>query len=174
MKWRFKCFTIWSQNGTYEEDISVWFEFCMRPIVSWCLYRVLALVLNGHLGLALLMLSWDKNWDSHSLVNGYPSFYPRIALVTPNPGEIISRHYIKIATSFCCIMTILLGHVSAVYRSTNQTSFEAAVSAVVMFGDQRMQSHTYCKLWCRYEAWIPPCGTSSECVSCAYSLLTFI
>ena len=28
-----------------------------------------------YLGLALLTLSWDKNWDSHSLVNGYPSFY---------------------------------------------------------------------------------------------------
>ena len=39
----------------------------------------------AHLGLALLMLSWDKNWDSHSLVNGYPSFYPRIALVAPSP-----------------------------------------------------------------------------------------
>ena len=38
------------------------------------------------LGLALLTLSWDKNWDSHSLVNGYPSFYPRIALVAPSPG----------------------------------------------------------------------------------------
>ena len=37
------------------------------------------------LGLALLTLSWDKNWDSHSLVNGYPSFYPRIALVAPSP-----------------------------------------------------------------------------------------
>ena len=38
-------------------------------------------------GLALLMLSWDKTWDSHSLVNDYPSFYPRIALVAPSPGE---------------------------------------------------------------------------------------
>ena len=37
-------------------------------------------------GLALLTLSQDKNWDSHSLVNGYPSFYPRIALVAPGPG----------------------------------------------------------------------------------------
>ena len=38
-------------------------------------------------GLALLTLSWDKNWDSHSLVNGYPSFYPaRISLVAPSPG----------------------------------------------------------------------------------------
>ena len=37
-------------------------------------------------GLALLTLSWDKNWDSYSLVNGYPSFYPRIALVAPSPG----------------------------------------------------------------------------------------
>ena len=36
-------------------------------------------------GLALLTLSRDKNWDSHSLVNGYPSFYPRIALVAPSP-----------------------------------------------------------------------------------------
>ena len=39
-----------------------------------------------HQGLALLTLSWDKNWDNHSLVNGYPSFYPRIALVAPSPG----------------------------------------------------------------------------------------
>ena len=37
------------------------------------------------LGLTLLTLSWDKNWDSHSLVNGYPSFFPRIALVAPSP-----------------------------------------------------------------------------------------
>ena len=37
-------------------------------------------------GLALLTLSWDKNRDSHSLVNGYPNFYPRIALVAPSPG----------------------------------------------------------------------------------------
>ena len=40
-----------------------------------------------HLGLALLTLSCDKNWDSHSLVNGYPSLYPRIALVAPSPGR---------------------------------------------------------------------------------------
>ena len=40
------------------------------------------------LGLALLTLSWDKNWDSHSLVNGYPSFYPRIALVAPSPERL--------------------------------------------------------------------------------------
>ena len=38
-------------------------------------------------GLALLTLSWDKNRDSHSLVNVYPSFYPRIALVAPSPGH---------------------------------------------------------------------------------------
>ena len=43
--------------------------------------------LLNHQGLALLTLSWDKNWDSHSLVNGYPSFYPRIALVAPSPGR---------------------------------------------------------------------------------------
>ena len=39
------------------------------------------------LGLALLTLSWDENWDSHSLVNGYSSFYPRIALVAHSPGD---------------------------------------------------------------------------------------
>ena len=39
------------------------------------------------LGLVLLTLSWDKNWDSHSLVNGYPSFYPRVTLVAPSPGR---------------------------------------------------------------------------------------
>ena len=37
------------------------------------------------LGLALLTLSKNKNWDSHTMVNGYPSFYPRIALVAPSP-----------------------------------------------------------------------------------------
>ena len=47
-----------------------------------------------HQGLALLTLSWDKNWDSHSLVNGYPSFYPRIALVAPSP-EMTKRICIK-------------------------------------------------------------------------------
>ena len=40
-------------------------------------------------GLALLTLSWDKNWDSHSLVNGYPSFYPTIALVAPSPESVL-------------------------------------------------------------------------------------
>ena len=39
----------------------------------------------GYQGLALQTLSWDKNWDSHSLGNGYPSFYHRIALVAPSP-----------------------------------------------------------------------------------------
>ena len=44
------------------------------------------------LGLALLTLSWDKNWYSHSLVNGYPSLYPRIALVAPSPEEYFLSH----------------------------------------------------------------------------------
>ena len=48
--------------------------------------RVLALVITDQ-GLVLLKLSWDKNWDSHSLVNGYPIFYPRIALVAPSLGN---------------------------------------------------------------------------------------
>ena len=45
-------------------------------------------------GLALLTLSWDKKWDSHSLVNGYPSFYPRIALVAPSSASL--RHAARV------------------------------------------------------------------------------
>ena len=55
-----------------------------------CSYITLYVISNRHQvpnpGLALLTLSCDKNWDSHSLVNSYPSFYPRIALVAPSPG----------------------------------------------------------------------------------------
>ena len=58
---------------------------------------------NGHQGLALLTLSWDKNWDSHSLVNGYPSFYPRIALVAPSPGWY---------SPFYCLLTIYFASIS--------------------------------------------------------------
>ena len=50
------------------------------------LYFRVTILIFGPQGLALLTLSWDKNWDSHSLVNGYPSFYPRIALVAPSAG----------------------------------------------------------------------------------------
>ena len=46
----------------------------------------------SRLSLTLLTLSWDKNWDSHSLVNGYPSFYPRIALVAPSPAQGFYKH----------------------------------------------------------------------------------
>ena len=62
--------------GIYTYGVSLW-----TPID----FRVRALIFGPH-GLALLTLSWDKNWDSHSLVNGYPRFYPRIALVAPSPG----------------------------------------------------------------------------------------
>ena len=55
---------------------------------------------NCPLGLALLTLSWDKNWDSHSLVNGYPRFYPRIALVAPSPGHCPShQQYFNIGSA---------------------------------------------------------------------------
>ena len=45
------------------------------------------------LGLALLTLSQDKNWDSHSPMNGYPSFYPKIALVAPSPDPRLIELY---------------------------------------------------------------------------------
>ena len=53
--------------------------------------------------------SWDKNWDSHSLVNGYPSFYPRIALVAPSPGRYKgkqNRLFIRIIDFFEYIVII--------------------------------------------------------------------
>ena len=49
-------------------------------------WKYISISSDKGLGLALLMLSKDKNWDSHSPMNGYPSFYPRIALVAPSPG----------------------------------------------------------------------------------------
>ena len=55
------------------------------------------------LGLALLTLSWDKNWDSHSLLNGYPSFYPRIALVAPSPGESLPSYFCSMSIPQCLI-----------------------------------------------------------------------
>ena len=73
------------------------------------------------LGLALLTLSWDKNWDSHSLLNGYPSFYPRIALVAPSPGE-NGFSDTKAPTSYqmshrMCLDTEELARRSAIYAS---------------------------------------------------------
>ena len=56
----------------------------LRQYLSYSVDQKLKMAI--FLGLALLTLSWDKNWDSHSLVNGYPSFYPRKALVAPSPG----------------------------------------------------------------------------------------
>ena len=42
-------------------------------------------------GLLLWMLEKlsPRAWDSHSPMNGYPSFYPRIALVVPSPGLLL-------------------------------------------------------------------------------------
>ena len=50
-----------------------------------------SMAVTDYQGLVQLTLCWDKNWDSHSLVNGYPSFYPRIALVAPSPA-VKGRH----------------------------------------------------------------------------------
>ena len=46
------------------------------------------------LGLALLTLSWDKNWDSHSLVNGYPSFLSYDSVSSAKPRTATS-HYLN-------------------------------------------------------------------------------
>ena len=67
--------------------VEYYFASCQRTIQKiMCLDKIPRANYTINLGLALLTLSWDKNWDSHSFVNGYPSFYPRIALVAPSPG----------------------------------------------------------------------------------------
>ena len=60
---------------------------------------------SNHLGFALLTLSWDKNWDSHSLVNGYLSFYPRIALVAPSPGYLCTPVCARLCVIFITYYT---------------------------------------------------------------------
>ena len=78
-----------------------WFE---TP--PWSLWRHCnGKSISKHQGLALLTLSWDKNWDSHSLVNGYPRFYPGIALVAPSPVSQIpqSTEYVQWGDTSRCI-----------------------------------------------------------------------
>ena len=95
--------------ATNAENVSIWWRHalykyilklcitCHRKTILVCMPMfsqtrntveksnpILFIILQG---LALLTLSQDKNWDSHSPVNGYPSFYPRIAIVAPSPGE---------------------------------------------------------------------------------------
>ena len=52
-------FSLCEMDGNFEKQLSQWNMTITLPV--W------------HQGLALLTLSSDKNWDSHSLVNGYPS-----------------------------------------------------------------------------------------------------
>ena len=115
---------IWSQGHLHDKGER-------REILTWhtistdTKYWMIYWLTHGHsglthlpLGLALLTLSWDKNWDSHSLVNGYPSFYPRIALVAPSPGQ-HCRHFtdgnsicIFVNEKFCILINISLNFVS--------------------------------------------------------------
>ena len=85
-----------SASSSKLTDTTHWYHVCTAH--AWC-YLIsrgtlrtfrrweLEVIPDASQGLALLTLSWDKNWDSHSLVNGYPSFYPRIALVAPSLGD---------------------------------------------------------------------------------------
>ena len=83
--------SIWSMWDSFSIQ---WLKQCLTKTkqirivqqltVSACIIKMKVTIA---LGLALQTLSWDKNWDSHSLVNGYPSFYPRIALVAPSPDH---------------------------------------------------------------------------------------
>ena len=77
--------TIIFSHLTGARVIVIWLQY-LRSDPEWAFREHWKSQLNIQ-GLALLTLSWDKNWDSHSLVNGYPSFYPRIALVAPSPGH---------------------------------------------------------------------------------------
>ena len=82
------CFAVlvtYNTHSRYTPRGGLWITAKTRQHLKfkWCFFQQ---------GLALLTLSWDKNWDSHSLVNGYPSFYPRIALVAPSPGGYSSSY----------------------------------------------------------------------------------
>ena len=103
----------------------------------------------GLQGLALLMPSWDKNWDSHSLVNGYPSFYPRIALVAPCPGDITPAP-----------------HTSAIFvtRSVLISSYEKTTRFVCQTRRHGIGRHCVCN----------GKGTRFECSPNAYSTLEFV
>ena len=58
---------------------------CERVPISYaCVNRLIASAVS-HLGLALLTLTWDKNWDSHSLVNGFPSFLSQDSVSSAKP-----------------------------------------------------------------------------------------
>ena len=74
-----KLITCVTPSGGERSIHMTWHALHQGPHPSWSNCR-------PHQGLALLTLSWDKNWDSRSLLNGYPSFCPRIALVAPSPG----------------------------------------------------------------------------------------
>ena len=82
-------------------------------------------------GLGLLKLSWDKNWDSHSLVNGYPSFYPRIALVAPSPDE-YKRH----PFSFSSFLGLQHVYQSCQFRSARHTAPLCILFQQSMIGHQ--------------------------------------
>ena len=54
---------------------SISHEICTRFLLCCALlWLYIDWFSHIHQGLALLTLSWDKNWDSHSQMNGYPSF----------------------------------------------------------------------------------------------------
>ena len=73
------------------------------------------MIANSPQGLALQTLSWDKNWDSHSLVNGHPGFYPRIALVAPSPDVLNStRLNLFEKQSMIVYMVVLCDYIESV------------------------------------------------------------
>ena len=99
------------------------------PAINWaneapctrCKWLLNSISIDIHLGLALLTLSCDKNWDSQLLVNGYPSFYPRIALVAPIPG--LSNLRLQLSTMLtggtCKNTLVLLENLSDLYLLTH-------------------------------------------------------
>ena len=78
-----------SENDNTPQPLDQWMN---SPFMGQRVGNCRSFTLTHYLaGLGATNLSWDKNWDSHSLVNGYPSFYPRIALVAPSP-DLFAMH----------------------------------------------------------------------------------
>ena len=92
-------------------------------------------VIKSLQGLVLLTLSYDKNWDSHSLVNGYPTFYPRIALVAPSPGFCRQLPYHVV---IACFQLSISGSID--------DDVEGAFVAFLALADQTANNLDFCRV----------------------------
>ena len=98
---------------------------------------------HDHLGLALLTLSWDKNWDSHSLVNGYPSFYPRITLVAPSPGRHNTMRAVSVLLALFKTKQMAPQSLKGISRASSAVSLNALYTYDFYYSGDRCNNDFY-------------------------------